>query len=103
MASNLYVEYFLASDHATAATSAFMRFKAWVPFVVYLLAVPFLLVIGFDAFLVKYRMASAYIEEDSVTFMSLLGAFVFLFQMLGVVNLNMFIKDRLFIFIFGGD
>merc|ERR1712187_806141 len=33
----------------------------------------------------------------------LLGAVVFLFQILGVVNLNFFVRLRLFIFIFGGE
>merc|ERR1712113_379071 len=61
------------------------------------------LVLGFDAFLVKLRMVTSYADRESLEYDSLLVVVIFLFQMLNVVNLNWFVRERLFIFIFGGQ
>jgi hypothetical protein len=58
------------------------------------------LVIGFEAFLVKFSEASLYLENVSVN--SGIKMALFLNQMLGVVELNMFLRKRLFFFIFAG-
>uniref|UniRef100_A0A7S1ACU5 Uncharacterized protein n=1 Tax=Noctiluca scintillans TaxID=2966 RepID=A0A7S1ACU5_NOCSC len=79
--------------------------KVWpvLQFLRYLLFLVCALVIGFDAFLVKFRLSIAYVQSSTLTLADSLAAFTFLFQILGVVNLNWFVKERLFIFIFGGE
>lgn len=79
--------------------------KVWavLQFLRYLLFLVCALVIGFDAFLVKFRLSIAYVQSTTLTLYDSLAAFTFLFQILGVVNLNWFVKERLFIFIFGGE
>merc|ERR1712086_773717 len=61
------------------------------------------LIIGFDAFLVKLRMVARFADAKVVHTDALLAIAIFLFQMLNVVNLNWFVRERLFIFIFGGQ
>merc|ERR1712190_517870 len=48
-------------------------------------------------------MVSTYVNEESYRYDSILAITIFLFQMLNVVNLNWFVRERLFIFIFGGQ
>lgn len=61
------------------------------------------LMIGFDAFLVKFRIAETYVNYDEATPQAVLYCFVFLFQVLSIVNLNRFVRDRLFLFLFAGE
>merc|ERR1712099_49030 len=44
-----------------------------------------------------------YVNEESFRYDSILAITIFLFQMLNVVNLNWFVKERLFIFMFAGQ
>eukprot|EP00927_Polykrikos_kofoidii_P062983 TRINITY_DN5779_c0_g1_i1.p1 TRINITY_DN5779_c0_g1~~TRINITY_DN5779_c0_g1_i1.p1 ORF type:complete len:488 (+),score=101.38 TRINITY_DN5779_c0_g1_i1:84-1547(+) len=98
-----YVCAFFVSQHLEEAQNMKDRIRAVLPLFRYVLQTFFYLVVGFDAFLVKYRMAADYIEREEFNFASALGAFIFLFQILGVVNLSWFVRERLFIFIFGGE
>jgi len=60
-------------------------------------------IIGFDAFLVKFRMAEEFINAEELKVRGVLLSFLFLFQLLSIVNLNLFIRDRLFLFLFAGE
>jgi len=52
---------------------------------------------------VKLRLVAAHVDGQSLKYDGLLAIAVFLFQILNVVNLNWFVRERLFIFIFGGQ
>jgi len=69
----------------------------------HIITLAFCFIFGFDSFLVKYRMASKFIVTEQFDYVNCLAAFVFLFQMLGVVNLDTFVQERLNIFVFGGE
>jgi hypothetical protein len=60
------------------------------------------LVLGFDAFLVKFRMASLSIDSGSTLGLSELAAVTFLWQIMGIIHLRWFVERRLFIFLFAG-
>lgn len=60
------------------------------------------LVIGVDAFLVKFRATARYMNSHDVDIESMARVLVFLFQLMGITNLGRFSKKRLEIFIFGG-
>jgi hypothetical protein len=63
------------------------------------------LVVGFDAFLVKFRFAAPAFLASSTAKMhwsDTLRAAAFFFQILGVVDIKRLVRERLFIFIFGG-
>jgi len=69
----------------------------------YICSRSFFLLLGFDAFLVKFRIAEAVMNgEDYHAKHAVLGA-VFLFQVLSIVNLNVFVRERLFLFLFAGE
>mmetsp|Transcript_86619 Transcript_86619/g.242646 ORF Transcript_86619/g.242646 Transcript_86619/m.242646 type:complete len:470 (-) Transcript_86619:119-1528(-) len=61
------------------------------------------LCVGFDAFLVKLRLASGYIKSPDLTMVNAFSMIMVLFQIMGVVNLNWFVRRRLFIFTFGAE
>mmetsp|Transcript_6830 Transcript_6830/g.20153 ORF Transcript_6830/g.20153 Transcript_6830/m.20153 type:complete len:484 (+) Transcript_6830:45-1496(+) len=72
------------------------------PFVWYVVTRLFCVIVGFDAFLVKFRLAaSSVVAHDNMKLHDILATVLFLFQMLGVVNLTWFVRERLFLFIFG--
>jgi len=60
-------------------------------------------VIGFDAFLVKFRAASRGVMQPFPSALDMFAVVLFLFQVLGVVNLTWFVRERLFLFIFGSE
>mmetsp|Transcript_120428 Transcript_120428/g.269220 ORF Transcript_120428/g.269220 Transcript_120428/m.269220 type:complete len:412 (-) Transcript_120428:423-1658(-) len=98
-----YVVAWLVKHELAESSTTMQRLRAVWPMVSYLCSLLVFLVIGLDAFLVKYRMASDFIDQGRFDATSLLHTFIFVFQVLGVVNLNCFVKERLFIFIFGGE
>jgi len=57
---------------------------------------------GAEAFLVKFRIVASEMTRASDDPRTLFQIFLFLNQMLGIVQLNMYTHDRLFFFIFGG-
>jgi len=63
----------------------------------------FCLMVGFDAFLVKFRVTSNVINSTDLSYGHVLVGAVFMFQVLGIVNLAFFVRKRLFVFIFGGE
>mmetsp|Transcript_22095 Transcript_22095/g.50491 ORF Transcript_22095/g.50491 Transcript_22095/m.50491 type:complete len:476 (-) Transcript_22095:25-1452(-) len=75
---------------------------AWWPIISYTVSRLFCAVVGFDAFLVKYRMAAGSILGQ-MTSSNLLKACLFLFQLLGVVSLSWYARQRLFFFVFGNE
>jgi len=77
--------------------------RALWPLLMYIITRVLAFVVGFDAFLVKYRTAMVYANAPDATWGHVIGSLVFLFQVLGVVNLTWFVRRRLFIFIFGGE
>jgi len=60
------------------------------------------LILGFDAFLVKFRLASNALDAGQADFYSTLSAAAFLWQVGGIINLDWFVRERGFIFIFAG-
>mmetsp|Transcript_33274 Transcript_33274/g.90108 ORF Transcript_33274/g.90108 Transcript_33274/m.90108 type:complete len:478 (-) Transcript_33274:95-1528(-) len=60
-------------------------------------------IVGFDAFLLKFQVASHGVLSSGATYLDLFHAVLFLFQVLGVVNLTWFVRKRMFIFIFGAE
>jgi hypothetical protein len=63
----------------------------------------FALLLGLDAFLVKFRLASGTIDSGRSDYLSNLAAITFVWQVVGIICLDWVIKDRLFIFMFGGE
>merc|ERR1712182_195584 len=88
----------LSDSHTTAE---YLR-AVW-PMVKYVCGVMVCFVIGLDAFLVKYRMAVHFIDTSDLDLGGLVHTFIFLFQILGIINLTWFSRERLCIFIFGGE
>mmetsp|Transcript_22911 Transcript_22911/g.58446 ORF Transcript_22911/g.58446 Transcript_22911/m.58446 type:complete len:510 (+) Transcript_22911:138-1667(+) len=78
-------------------------FFAVAPLLLYVVTRLLGLAVGVDAFLVKFRAAEQYVNAEDYVLRDMLGSVVFLFQVLGVVNVSMFSKQRLSIFIFGGE
>lgn len=60
-------------------------------------------IIGFDAFLVKFRITAHYVEADVPTISAVLGAGNFLMQLMGVVKMGRLLQRRLFVFVFAGE
>lgn len=58
---------------------------------------------GFDAFLIKFRIVSDYINQTDMDRRSLMVAILFIVQVLGAVKINYFTRERLYILIFGGQ
>mmetsp|Transcript_80171 Transcript_80171/g.221702 ORF Transcript_80171/g.221702 Transcript_80171/m.221702 type:complete len:134 (+) Transcript_80171:64-465(+) len=56
---------------------------------------------GLDTFLVKFRFTSGYIEAEGLSFKNLLGAFGFVVQLVGIVDLTYWNRQRLLDFVFG--
>uniref|UniRef100_A0A7S0F8S2 Uncharacterized protein n=1 Tax=Pyrodinium bahamense TaxID=73915 RepID=A0A7S0F8S2_9DINO len=57
---------------------------------------------GFDAFMLKCSESKRFMEEG-LTPREMLDGIIFLKQVLGIVQLGMFVRDRLFLFIFAGE
>merc|ERR1712151_52373 len=68
----------------------------------FLLSRLFILIVGMDAFLFKFRACAKHAIGTS-SFSDFWVCFVFLNQMLGVVHLKRFTLDRIAIFVFGGE
>lgn len=60
-------------------------------------------IFGFDAFMIKFEAAASMLNQGLPMPDVLLSSFLFLNQVLGVLDLDMFTKERLFLFIFGGE
>jgi hypothetical protein len=60
-------------------------------------------VVGFDSFLVKFRAASDSFESGRQDLLSNAAAFIFVWQVMGIICLDWVVRDRLFIFMFGGE
>merc|ERR1719193_1411677 len=60
-------------------------------------------IIGFDAFLVHFRMAGQYVMQDDIGVLKILGAGVFIVQIVGVLKVQQIVQRRLFIFLFAGE
>lgn len=60
-------------------------------------------IIGFDAFLVKFRMTARFVTANEMTIWNVLGAGVFVLQLMGVMRMGTLIQRRLFTFVFAGE
>lgn len=69
----------------------------------FLISRPFFIVFGIDCFLVKFRIASHFIESEDFNLKCFLGAFLFLNQILGALNLARELRFRLYRYVFGGE
>jgi hypothetical protein len=98
-----YVVAWLVKDQVAAAETRAELLRALRPVLKYLGGCLIYMVIGLDAFLVKYRLASKFIMSEELSIWNLMCTLIFLVQVLGIVNLNRFCKQRLFILIFGGE
>jgi len=101
--SAVYREFFLCREHYARTSTVLGGIRAFRPLIYHVITTILCLIFGFDSFLVKYRLAAFYVMAEHVSVMTLLGAFTFLFQILGVVNLRTFAKERLFLFVFAGE
>jgi hypothetical protein len=63
----------------------------------------FCFVLGFDAFIVKCRAASSFLNRKSLSLRIFWESLTFLVQVIGVVQVGTFVKARLFVFIFAGE
>lgn len=72
-----------------------------VHFLGFLLGRLLLGIVGFDAFLMKFRMTCQYLVVEDVY--DLFRILLFVNQVLGVVQINWMIQLRLFHFVFGGE
>jgi len=68
----------------------------------FLLSRVLIVIVGMDAFLVKYRACATY-AIGTAKISDFVHCFVFLNQLLGVVHLNTFTKRRIATFVFGGE
>jgi hypothetical protein len=59
--------------------------------------------VGFDTFLMKLRIVSAKANTREYNFTFVAGTVQFLIQVMGVVQLGNYVRERLFRFIFGGE
>jgi hypothetical protein len=96
----------LCFHHARQMTSGTKRHYANAVFhvVKFFFARIVCLVLGLDAFLVKFRQAVMSFATSGKLFgiMQKVSAAAFLWQVGSIIHLNWFLRDRLFIFIFGG-
>lgn len=60
------------------------------------------LFVGFKAFVVKFAQAAAYLPTADEKLWSLIQILLFANQMLGIISINIFMRERLFRFVFGG-
>lgn len=78
---------------------------AWFWFILWRL---FCLIVGFDFFLKKFRDADASgvfstYQDQPWSANQVLRSFMFMRQVMGVVQVDSLIRDRLFVFVFGGE
>uniref|UniRef100_A0A7S2JAJ0 Uncharacterized protein n=1 Tax=Zooxanthella nutricula TaxID=1333877 RepID=A0A7S2JAJ0_9DINO len=74
-----------------------------VPFSVFLALRVFYAVVGVEAFVIKFCIASHNFRDAPTSFMRYVPALAFLNQLLGVFDVQKFAKKRLFTFVFGGE
>lgn len=103
VSTQAYVIVYLVQHRYNLAQNGWHKLRAVMPLVKYIALLAFAILVGLDSFLVKYRMAERFINQEKIDFHGFLGTVIFLTQVLGVVNLNWFVRERLFIFIFGGE
>jgi len=99
----LMTEFFLEFAFTGERCRGGQYLRATRKFAWFLLSRLLCLFVGFDAFLVKLRVTSRVVDGHALTFKRLLPGVVFMFQVLGIVNLAIFARQRLFVFIFGGE
>eukprot|EP00927_Polykrikos_kofoidii_P033866 TRINITY_DN2870_c0_g1_i1.p1 TRINITY_DN2870_c0_g1~~TRINITY_DN2870_c0_g1_i1.p1 ORF type:complete len:364 (+),score=63.12 TRINITY_DN2870_c0_g1_i1:72-1094(+) len=64
---------------------------------------PVLAVIGIDCFLVKFRLTAGFVLQHDFNLTCFFGAFSFLNQIIGALNLSREMRFRLYRFVFGGE
>jgi|EP00927_Polykrikos_kofoidii_P020451 hypothetical protein len=74
-----------------------------ISLIIFIITRPLMVLIGVDCFLVKFRIASVFILEHDFSANYFLGAFLFLNQLLGAMNLPKELKNRLYRYVFGGE
>lgn len=60
-------------------------------------------IIGFDAFLVKFRLSARFIYTKQIGWWQVMGAASFVLQLLGIVKTSILLQRRLFTFMFAGE
>jgi low affinity Fe/Cu permease len=71
--------------------------------IVFIITRPLMVVLGIDTFLIKFRLAAQFVLNTKFSVGYFLGAFIFLNQILGALNLARELKFRLYRFVFGGE
>lgn len=74
--------------------------RAWLKFILIRFVA---LVIGVDAFLMKFRMTSQYINQEAASAQRLAQAAGFILQLLGIVQVSVVVRERLLRAFFGGE
>jgi len=94
-------------EDLTTGESKSATCKALGKFLYEFLLVLLCFVVGFDSFLLKLRRVSVYVNKPAsdlgTEFWDLLNIVQFAIQILGVVNVQSFVNDRLFQFVFAGE
>mmetsp|Transcript_68404 Transcript_68404/g.211932 ORF Transcript_68404/g.211932 Transcript_68404/m.211932 type:complete len:365 (-) Transcript_68404:36-1130(-) len=94
----------LVSPQVLSADVVHVMNAGWKKVVTFIVTRSLCLIVGFDAFLLKCQESKHFIQDnDSFDFHTAMGGLIFLKQVLGIVQLGMFVRDRLFIFIFAGE
>jgi len=88
---------------ASAARDSVISAREWGMLVKFFLRRIIYAIIGFDAFLTKFRMAARHVCAGDVSMWAVLGAANFVMQLVGVVKMGNFVQRRLFIFMFAGE
>lgn len=94
---NSFMEY---QKHRGRHDGRMTQIRLWLQFVLKKLIC---FVVGVDAFLFKVRVAYQNIHKEDIEFWNLLSVAMFIVQVLGIVQLTMFVRGRIFLFIFGGE
>jgi len=98
----LMLQGFDAVLHAYEVKGCWLHFLGIVHLFAFILSRMFFLIIGFDSFLVKLRITAHYAMAKEATPYSFLMIALFLFQVIGASKMQVFVQERLFLFIFGG-
>lgn len=99
--ANLMIEIAFAQERAARKGLGYVKALTGILWFFFMTFVCF--IIGFDTFLLKIRVVSSAIGGATFKWAQFLVCIQFLVQILGVVQLGPFVRQRLFIFIFAGE
>mmetsp|Transcript_88416 Transcript_88416/g.250603 ORF Transcript_88416/g.250603 Transcript_88416/m.250603 type:complete len:374 (-) Transcript_88416:195-1316(-) len=90
-------------QEAKADKRTSLLLRAYIGMVGWLVFTFFSFIVGFDTFLMKLRIVSIVANQPTLSASVVIPCVQFLVQVVGVVQLGPFVRNRLFVFIFGGE